>query len=269
MSAVIKCGTTNWLDHDGLYPPDLSPEEKLAFYSTQFSIVEVGGTYHAYPDPAEVERWSELTPSGFGFHMRAHKLMTRVSSPQGDLRDAFVQWTDGLAPLVRSNKLASVLFQFPGWYRYGTEEIAYLSWVKDQMVDIPVSVEFRHRSWFFQGNAQMTLNHLERLEFVHVMVDEPQTGGATVPAVVKVTPKLGVVRFHGRNVHAWYQKEIDPAAERYPYLYTRRELEEWAERIRGTLHQTEQVHVLMNNGAKDYAVRNARTMAEMFDAGRG
>ena len=93
------------------------------------------------------------------------------------------------------------------------------------------AVEFRNASWLNEKNAERTLRFLTDRKIAFVMVDEPQGFKSSVPPVTAVTSDLALVRFHGRNRETWEAKGITPA-ERFRYLYSRDELEEWAPRIR-------------------------------------
>jgi len=127
-----------------------------------------------------------------------------------------------------------------------------------------VAVEFRHASWFRGPQRERTLALLESLGFVHVVCDEPQVGTGCVPPVVAVpNPELSVVRFHGRNREAWYARDIG-ASQRFRYLYREEELREWIPRVRQLAAAAREVHLLMNNCFRDYAVRNALQLARML-----
>jgi len=74
-----------------------------------------------------------------------------------------------------------------------------------------VAVEFRHGSWFNEKNAERTLRFLEDHALPFVMVDEPQGFKTSVPHVYAVTsPRLALVRFHGRNAATWEAKASRP-----------------------------------------------------------
>ena len=51
-------------------------EERLRFYASQFSMVEVDSTYYALPNKRTAEAWVERTPKDFVFDIKAHALMT-------------------------------------------------------------------------------------------------------------------------------------------------------------------------------------------------
>lgn len=73
-----------------------------------------------------------------------------------------------------------------------------------------------------------------------------------------------MVRFHGRNTEAWNAKS-ETASERFRYEYSQAELLEWVPRIQDVAKQTRETHVLMNNCYRDYAVNNARQLADLLE----
>jgi uncharacterized protein YecE (DUF72 family) len=109
-----------------------------------------------------------------------------------------------------------------------------------------------------------TLKLLEDLGLAYVSVDEPQGfPSSSTPPVVACTAELAVLRLHGHNAETWEKPNIT-AAERFRYLYSEDELRGWVGPVRALAEQAEQVHVLMNNCYRDYAVRNARQLAALL-----
>ena len=72
------------------------------------------------------------------------------------------------------------------------------------------------------------------------------------------------MRFHGRDREVWAKKNVS-ASERFRYEYSEDELKEWAPRIREVADQTRETHVLMNNCYRDFAVNNARQLADLLE----
>ena len=96
------------------------------------------------------------------------------------------------------------------------------------------------------------------------IVDEPQLGSGSVPTVLEVTdPELVLVRFHGRNYKTWY-KSGKSSAERFDYLYSQEELQEWVPKIQNLAEDTEQVYVFMNNCFQAQAAKNATDMLALL-----
>jgi len=95
-------------------------------------------------------------------------------------------------------------------------------------------------------------------------VDAPQLGSGTAPPHLAVTsPRLVLVRFHGRNYQTWYRKTAT-TGERFDYLYPPSELAQWVPAIQAAAERGVPVHVLMNNNRSNYAVVNGFDMAHLL-----
>src|SRR5439155_1689546 len=81
-------GTASWTDPTMTAPGVFYPrgadsaEERLRFYASKFSVVEVDSTYYALPNKRTAESWVERTPKGFVFDIKAHALMTGQPTEQ-------------------------------------------------------------------------------------------------------------------------------------------------------------------------------------------
>lgn len=84
------------------------------------------------------------------------------------------------------------------------------------------------------------------------------------PLALATASDLAYVRFHGRNVEQW-DKPQQIATPRFAYHYTQEELLDWVPKIKELARQSDQVHVLMNNCYKDYAVANAQDLAALLE----
>jgi uncharacterized protein YecE (DUF72 family) len=74
------------------------------------------------------------------------------------------------------------------------------------------------------------------------------------------------VRVHGRNYRDWFRKGAGRDA-RYDYLYTRGELEPWAERVKELAGSrgAPDVYVITNNHFRGQAVANAKMLESMVE----
>jgi uncharacterized protein YecE (DUF72 family) len=291
----ISAWTEPTLVQAGTFYPKktMSAEERLRFYASQFPVAEVDATYYAPPTVRNAELWIERTPKDFVFDIKAFALLTghpaRVDRLPKDLaaelpkdlaakknvyRDtAPAEWVDevwerfreALFPLHSAGKLGAVLFQFPQWFLPGRASRDYLVECAERLSDYRIAVEFRHRSWLGEKNAERTLTFLQEHDLPLVCVDMPQGFDSSMPPLAAATTKaLAVVRFHGRDPAAWASKE-GTAADRFKYDYSRSELQEWAPRVDELAAQARETHVIMNNCYRDYAVKSARQMASLLD----
>lgn len=294
----VRIGTASWTDPTMtaagvFYPPEAkTAEDRLRFYASRFSVVEVDATYYALPQEQMSQRWVERTPDDFVFDIKAHALMTgqpseikRLPKP---IREALPEelkeksriyakdlpaeltdeiWTAfraGIEPLVSTARLGAVFLQFPRWVFPSNEARAQILDARQRLGGLPIAVEFRHNSWWNEKNAERTMRFLQDNQVAYVMVDEPQGFKSSVPPVVAVTsPSLAVVRFHGRNAENWEKRDITPA-ERFKYLYDEDELADWAPRIQAVARKTKSTHVLMNNCYANYGTTNAAQLADLL-----
>jgi uncharacterized protein YecE (DUF72 family) len=284
----LKVGTASWTDRtllaSGWYPPSADTAEKrLAYYARQFPLVEVDATYYSPPAEQTASLWAQRTPAEFTFNIKAFSLLTghptRPSAIYKDLRpqtdkknlypgdlpaqayeEVWTRFLSALDPLVQAGKLGVILFQFPPWFTIRRANKDYLVEVTRRCSPLPVAIELRHESWFRGENQQETLEFMRRHRLPYVCVDMPQGHRSSVPPVVAATADLAVVRFHGHS-DKWTSRDI---YDRFGYLYSERELAEWAPKLRGLADQTEQTHVLMNNCYQDYAQRNAAQLVGLL-----
>src|SRR5690606_18154915 len=136
----------------------------------------------------------------------------------------------------------------------------YILEVLHRCEPLRVIVEFRHASWFAGDNATETLNFLRKHDLPFVCVDMPQGHRSSIPPVLEATSDLAVVRFHGHS-EKWSSRDI---YEKFGYLYSERELADWAPKLAKLAEKTEHTHVLMNNCYSDYAQRNAQQLMDLL-----
>ncbi|MFN2469945.1 MAG: DUF72 domain-containing protein [Gaiellaceae bacterium] len=274
MAAPVRIGTCSWADESlskFWYPPGTPPGERLSYYAQHYDTVEVDSTYYRLPVPSMVERWAERTPQGFVMHVKAFGVMTRhpvkgdqlppdlredapldergrVERPSREFRgEVFRRFREALEPLRTAGKLGGILFQFPPYVVPRDSSYEYLEWAVGQLEGDEPLVEFRHRSWYEDDQVAETLALLERLGASHVVVDAPKVEAKNVPpTVLAVTGPTAYVRFHGRNASTWNVRG-GSAAQRFDYLYSDEELEEWVEPLRELAGQAKQAFALFNN----------------------
>jgi uncharacterized protein YecE (DUF72 family) len=303
----IRIGTCSWAD-DALskyfYPPKFPAKERLAYYADHFDTVEVDSTYYRLPSESMVQGWADRTPDGFTMHVKAFGLMTRhpvklevlpddlqsampvdergrVDRPPRELRgEVFKRFLEALQPLRSSGKLGGILFQLPSYIVYKDRSLEYLDWARKQLGSDTMLVEFRHRSWLEEENVAATLSFLESIDAAYVTVDAPKSDTAKnlVPTVPAVTNEIAYVRFHGRNMSTW-NKRGGSAAERFDYLYSDDELEEWTPTLRELAGQSKQAYAFFNNnsssqdpqnplGRISQAAANAQQLRRLLDVNR-
>ena len=285
----IRVGTASWTDKtllaSGWYPDEVeSAADRLAYYAKQFPLVEVDSTYYTPPNERNSVLWVQRTPPEFVFNIKAYSLLTqhptRPNSLYKDLRlegatknvylkdldektvdEVWQRFLDALAPLHDAGKLGTILFQFPQWFPIGKRNKEYLLQVKERCGPMRMAVEFRNKTWLSEQNQEETLDFLRDYAVPYVSVDMPQGHASSVPPILAATADLAVVRFHGHS-DKWTSRDI---YDRFGYLYSERELADWAPKLRELADSAERTYVLMNNCYSDYAQRNAAQLVDLLE----
>ena len=297
---TIRVGTASWTDKSLIsskrfYPRGCSSaEDRLRFYASQFSLVEVDSSYYAMPSAINAQLWVERTPGGFIFDIKAFRLMTghqtsRDAFPKDlqvflpdesgtkniyyrkvpvDLREElWRRYREALEPLRRAGKLGAVLFQFAPWLTSAAEGWFQVEECLAHMEGYPIAAEFRNKSWLDERHRNATLKFERENSIVHVVVDAPLDVSNRAHTVWQVTnPALAIVRLHGRNAATWNIKGAVSSAQRFNYDYSEQELTALAEDIQALAEQVEQIHVVFNNNFEDQGQRNASTMMGILGA---
>jgi uncharacterized protein YecE (DUF72 family) len=297
MGNGIRVGTASWTDPEfikaGWYPPDVKDDAagRLRYYAERFPMVEVNATFYALPTVATTEAWAERTPDDFRFHVKAHQVISghpsepgrlppplrelpaqldkrgRIRRPSRELRDAVIDaLVEATGPL--GDKLGAILVQLPPYVVSGASQREELARILARLKPARAAVEFRHRSWAADGERQAAAELLGEHDASWVCVDAPRSQAASaMPPIVEVTsPALAYLRLHGRNVEAWTKGTT--VAERFDHAYTDDEMEEWLDPVLDMAERAQEVAVVFNNNASDYAPRNAMRFTELLQVSR-
>ncbi|MCD9065909.1 DUF72 domain-containing protein [Staphylococcus pasteuri] len=268
---MINIGLTGWGDHDTLYEDLERKTDKLKTYASHFPIVELDASYYAIQPERNIQKWINETPKRFQFVVKIHQALTL----HADFRDfaetrqeLFDKFKEMLKPLQENEKLAMVLVQFPPWFDCSSQNIKYILYVKQQLKDFPICVEFRHQSWFNERFKEETLTFLTEHQIIHAVVDEPQVKDGSIPLVNRITSDIAFVRYHGRNVHGWTKKDVTDQEwrdVRYLYNYNDQELYDLAQKVKILEQKAKKVYVVFNNNSGGHAAQNAKTYQDMLD----
>jgi uncharacterized protein YecE (DUF72 family) len=294
MAGRIVVGTSSWADPgfvEEWYPPGLPARDRLPYYAERFEAVEVNSTFYAVPGGATVRRWAEVTPPGFTFDVKVHRLLSRhsagCSSLPKDLREAArttprarVKLTpelemaladallEAVQPLVEAGRLSSFLVQLSPAFAPGRHELDELGPLIERLAPHPVAIELRHRAWVSPKRVDRTLGWYEEHGAAWVSVDAPEGRQVTImPHVDAVTRReLAYLRAHGRN-HEGYVRGKS-VAERFGWRYSDEELEEIRGRAEELASEANEVRVMFNNNRGSDAPVAAGRFRELLAAER-
>ncbi len=289
----MRVGTASWTDpefiKEGWYPDEVKNDSaaRLRYYAEHLDMVEVNASFYALPNIQTVENWNRRTPEGFRFHVKAHRVVSghpcdpgrlpaplrglpatldargRIRRPSRELRDAVI---DSLLEAASSlgDKLGAILLQLPPFVVAGDAQRREVARIIDRFAPARVAFEPRHRSWIQPDQLAPTLELLGERDAAWVAVDAPDIEAANaLPTVLECTsPALGYIRLHGRNKHTW--KSGKSVAEKYDYAYSQEEIAGWLDPALELARQAQEVAVVFNNNAKDYALRNAQQFRDLL-----
>jgi uncharacterized protein YecE (DUF72 family) len=235
----IGCSGWNYKDwRQSFYPKGLPARLWLERYAEAFDTVEINNTFYRLPKQSAVENWVKQTPSGFVFTVKASRYLTHIKRLT-TVEDGVKLLYERIEPLAQSPKMGPVLWQLPGNFQRDDERL------RGALKGLPKGrhcFEFRHPSWFCDEVYKLLRRHRVAL----VIGDTPERPFQTH----ELTAAWTFVRFHyghrGRGGN-----------------YSRTELEEWAERIRGWRERVE-VYAYFNNDWKEYAVKNALELKKLL-----
>lgn len=255
---MIYIGTSgfsydDWKGH--FYPEHISKKDMFAYYTSCFNTVEINSTYYLIPPARTFAPMDRKTPKDFKFVVKAHKDMTHIEKP---LKTTFDSFLESIKPLNESGKLGCILAQYPWSFKYSPENIEKLTDFKSRVGDISTVIEFRNSEWL--NEEVFTL--LRKLNIGFCCVDEPELKGL-LPRITQVTSNIGYVRFHGRNAKDWWEHEH--AYQRYDYLYTEDELQEWVPKVESIQQSAETTYLFFNNHYQGKSAQNAGMFAKMLN----
>jgi uncharacterized protein YecE (DUF72 family) len=166
---------------------------------------------------------------------------------------------------MNADKLGVIVFQFPPWFQYRSQNLDYILKCKELMNNLPVAVEFRHGSWLTSEKVDSVVHFLRKHQLTYITADEPQYDSlATVPFLPDVTTDIAYFRFHGRNKGNWLKKGVE-TSKRYDYLYADGELREFTKPIRNTSKRAKTTFAMFNNCHGGSAVKNALRLRELME----
>ena len=291
MAGRIVVGTSSWADPgfvEEWYPKGLPARDRLPWYAERFEAVEVNSTFYALPDAKTVARWAEVTPDGFTFDVKLHRLLSRhaagLDSLPPDLRDGAdvgprgrvvldaalesalaAAVLEAVAPLADAGKLATFLLQLSPAFEPRTHALDELSPLVAALAPLPVAIELRHRAWVKPDRVEETLAWYETAGAAWVAVDAPVGKSPTMmPALDAVTrADVAYLRLHGRNAEGYARGRT--VAERFAWDYAEEELLELRGRAAALAEDASVVRVMFNNNRGGDAPKAAEAFRALLE----
>ena len=252
LSDKFRIGTSGYSFADwvgNFYPAGTKNNEMFSHYLQHFATVELNFSYYRIPTARTMEAIAAKSPPGFDFWVKANQETTHRQN-----RSVAGEFLEALAPMRQADKLAGVLLQFPQSFHRTTANRQYLAATVGDLADVPLAVEFRHRSW----DCPQTLDGLRQRDVTLAVPDAPAIRDLYRPAAA-LTGRTGYLRLHSRDASKWYAG----AAERYDYNYSQEELTDFARQWLELAADADKVYAFFNNCHGGQAAANAEAFAKI------
>jgi len=203
-----------------------------------FNTVEINSTFYRGAKRSNLRKWKKEVPPDFLFALKAFRIITHIKKLKNASEEvqSFIKEAQGL-----EENLGPILFQLPPSLKCSPELL------RDFLNHLPegfrFAFEFRDPSWFDSREVE---DLLTQKNCAFVIVSAPK-----LPETFKVTADWLYIRFHGKTT--WYN-----------YLYSDKEMEFWASRIKEVSATLKDIFVYFNNDVKAYAVQNAKMLKNLL-----
>jgi uncharacterized protein YecE (DUF72 family) len=232
----------------------------------------VNSTFYGQPRAEVTRAWVERTPRDFEFSLKLYQKFThpkmfkqaelkKAPASEGALLDLLAHVTQsdiddyraGIEPLARAGRIGALLAQFPASFKDTPSSREYLAQLLRAFSDYRVAVELRHKSW--SDTFGETIGLLNGFGAALVQIDEPKFKLSIRQNWLPNITGFYYVRLHGRNAKQWWHHEHRD--DRYNYLYTAQELQEFAETASAAKELVKKSYLYTNNHFAAKSVVNA------------
>jgi len=245
----------SYKDWEGeFYPVGINSNQYLQYYNKFFNTVEINSTYYSLPSPFLFLNMKKKVNSDFLFSVKAYHQITHERNADDSIYESFLKALD---PIIESNNLGVILFQFPYSFNFNKNNFDYLKKIKEKFKDIKITYEFRNINWL----NDKVIKLLTELDIGFCNVDEPKFA-KLLPQTNILTSDIFYLRFHGRNYAKWWSS--DEAFERYDYMYKQEELEEWIPKIKEASLKAKKMLIYFNNHYKAKSVKSANLLINLL-----
>lgn len=239
---TLHLGTSGWQYADWrerFYPKGLRQADWLAHYAAEFATVEVNNSFYRLPPRETFEKWAASTPAHFVFCPKVSRFLThmkKLKDPQEPV-ERFMNAARGLGA-----KLGPVLLQLPGNFKAQPARLEETLSLFPE--DVRVAVELRHESWFTNEVRRILMRHRAALVWADRL---EHSQGPTWR-----TADWAYCRFH------------EGVGDPHP-CYRPRTMAVWAEQLRATWRDDEDVWVFFNNDPGGCAITDARAFIGIWE----
>lgn len=257
-------GQKEWVGK--VYPPKTQSRDYLKYYSKQFNSIELNTTFYRIPDLKTVQQWRQMVPSGFKF---CPKFFQGISheNPIGSTPELAQKFAE--VSLAFEETLGLSFFQLPQSFDLRQMPLLW-KFMESLPRRFPLSIEFRHPSWFSQQvlNPQV-YDLLQERGVASVITD---TAGRRDVLHGSLTSGSVMVRFVGNKLHQsdytrldewvvrlgqWLEKGLQKA-----YFFVHQPDDQYAPEL--ITYFIDQLNLKLNIGLKNWVPVKPEIQFELF-----
>jgi uncharacterized protein YecE (DUF72 family) len=195
---ALRFGTPAWAHREWIgkiYPKGTKPAEFLSYYSRQYGSVEFNSSHYRIPTLQQVQKWRSQVPANFLF---CAKFFQGISHSTHGLQDENLlkTWLRFLESL-QENRGPSFL-QLPPHFDYQRKAELH-TFLKKWPNEFELSLEFRHPSWFQDGQLLPLLAEYLHSRRIGMVITD--VAGRRDVLHSTVTSSFAMIRFIGNALH--------------------------------------------------------------------
>jgi uncharacterized protein YecE (DUF72 family) len=218
------------------YPQNLPQSQWFDYYCQHFNSLELNVSFYRLPQKETFKGWRRRAGQDFVFAVKGSRYITQMKKLK-ECQEPVKRFFKN-AEAIKDNREV-VLWQLPPRFKVNPERLT--EFLKNLPKKWRYAFEFREKSWFAEEIYEISRKNKIALVFQ----DHPGW-----PICEKVTADFVYLRFHGRT-------------QLYSSCYTKKELNQWAKKIRDWQSQDLDIYAYFNNDALGYAIENAQTLKKL------
>ena len=244
---VVRIGCPVWSRKEWLgkvYPKGTPARDYLKFYSQSFDSIELNSTHYHLPSRETVQRWKDDVGENFRFVAKIPQQMSH--------RQELLAIESGLEEFLITLKPLGYLWPMSFLQLGPTFDIdkwdRLQKFIRLWPLDLGLSVELRHPSWFENFQLKKTATEFFRKNNVGTVITD--TPGRRDVLHTTITATKVMVRFAGNNLH---ETDFD-------------RLTEWAFRIKEWLEAgVQEVYFFVHEPDDAFAIEIGRYIIEQLN----
>jgi uncharacterized protein YecE (DUF72 family) len=123
-SGLVRIGISGWKYEPWrgvFYPEGLPQKQELTYAASNFSSLEINGTFYSLQRPEHFAQWYAQTPPNFVFAVKASRYITHMLRLKGINKAISNFFASGILRL--GGKLGPILWQFPAQFRFDPDRL--------------------------------------------------------------------------------------------------------------------------------------------------